>query len=358
MNAVVLALGRAPQLALLGFDLLRPAHSAWIAAGLGFLALGIWSLRRRKRERERLVAARHASRFLPGFAPGLATARVVLAALALCFLAFAVTGPVRGYTEKSVARKGLDLVVCIDTSRSMLVRDLRPDRLTRAKREVAGLIERMKGDRLALVAFAGEARDVAPLTHDRTTLRALLERVTTEENTKGGTDLGVALSHALESFDGQAAAYEAVVILTDGEDLEGRGLEVARTAAERGVRVYIVGMATEGGGKIPQAAGDGRESFVVDETGREVISTLNEASLVEIAKLTGGEYIAAAKSAVPLEELYLRRINRLEGRELEGGIEYVPHDRFQWFLAVALACMIVEGALRERRRSARQEGVA
>lgn len=343
-------------LAVLGFDLLRPYHSAWIAAGAVLLAAGIWSLRRRRRERERLVAVRHAQRFLPRFSPTLAVARVVLAVVAVFFLAVALTGPVRGYTEKKVARRGLDLVVCIDTSRSMLVRDLRPDRLTRAKREVAGLIDTMGGDRIALVAFAGEARDVAPLTHDRTTLKALLERINTDENTKGGTDLGAALTHALEMFDGQTAAHEAVVVLTDGEDLEGQGLEVARTAAERGIRIYIVGMATEGGGKIPQVGSDGRETFVTDEEGREVISVLDDASLAEIARTTDGEYLAAARSAVPLEELYVRRINRMEGRELDGGIEYVPHDRFQWFLAVAMACMIVEGALRERRRAPRAGG--
>jgi Ca-activated chloride channel family protein len=249
-----------------------------------------------------------------------------------------------------VARRGLDLVVCIDTSRSMLVRDVRPDRLTRAKREVAGLIERMHGDRIALVAFAGESRDISPLTHDRTTLRALLERVDTAENTKGGTDLGAALSHALQLFDGRSGAHEAIVVVTDGEDLEGKGLEQAKLAAERGIRIYVVGMATEAGGKIPQAGADGRESFVKDEDGREVVSSLSDGTLREIAKAADGEYLAATQSAVPLEELYLQRINRLEGRELEGGIEYVPHDRYQWFGAVALAAMVLEGALRERRK--------
>ena len=342
-------------LAWLGFDLLRPQHAAWFAPVVLTVAVSLLALRWRRRERERLVYARHAARFLPQFSPRRAVARAVLASIALAFLAFAALGPVRGYTERATARKGLDLVVCIDTSRSMLVRDLRPDRLTRAKREVAGLIERMHGDRVALVAFSGDARDVAPLTHDRTTLKALLERVSPEENTKGGTDIGNALQHALQLFDGRTGSHEAIVMLTDGEDLEGRGLELAKTAQERGIRIYVVGMATEGGGKIPLALEGGREAFTTDESGKEVVSELSDASLREIAATSGGEYVPAMSSPIPLEDLYERRINRLEGRELAGSLEYVPHDRFQWFLAVALACMVIEGALRERRRAPREE---
>ena len=345
-------------LALFGFDLMRPEHAAWLAAGLATLLLGLRSLRLRRLERERLVAPRHARRFLPGFSSASATARVVFASAALLFLAFALTGPVRGYTERSVQRRGLDLVVCTDTSRSMLVRDLRPDRLTRAKREVGGLVDRLHGDRIALVAFAGEARDVSPLTHDRTTLRALLERVSTDENTKGGTDLGAALAHALALFDGRNGAHEAVVMLTDGEDLEGHGLEIAKQAEARGIRVYVVGMATETGGKIPQTAPDGRESFVVGEDGREVVSALADDSLQQLARSSGGDYVAATRSATPLEDLYEHRINRLEGRAMEGGLERVPHDRFQWFLVLALACMSIEAVLRERRRAGAHGGGA
>jgi Ca-activated chloride channel family protein len=305
-----------------------------------------------------LVAARHTARFLPGFSRAKALARIACAIAAAVFLAIGLTGPVRGYTERAVQRRGLDLVVCIDTSRSMLVRDLRPDRLTRAKREVAGMVERMHGDRVALVAFAGEARDVAPLTHDRTTLRALLERVSPADNTLGGTDIGVALQHALDLFDGQSGAHEAIVVLTDGEDLGGKGLEVAKAAAARGIRVYVVGMATEAGGKIPDVRPDGSERFVVDESGKEVVSQLGGESLAQIAAATGGDFLPATRSVTPLEEIYSQRISKLEGRELAGGVERVPHDRFQWFLVLALGCMLVEAGLRERKRASVAGGVA
>jgi Ca-activated chloride channel family protein len=189
-------------------------------------------------------------------------------------------------------------------------------------------------------------------------LRALLDRVSPDENTKGGTDLGAALTHALQLFDGASGAHEAIVLVTDGEDLEGKGLQVAKTAAERGIRVYVVGMATVAGGKIPQVGANGRESFVSDEEGREVVSTLDIASLQALAHSTGAEFIAATGSATPLEDLYNQRINRLEGRTLEGTVAHVPHDRFQWFLVVALACMLVEAGLRERGRAPARSGGA
>lgn len=340
-------------MSLLGFELLRPAALLACLAAVPMALAALYGLRARRREREKLVARRHLERFLPGFSEGRARLRAALAVVALALLGLALAGPVRGYTLRSVQRRGLDIVVCIDTSRSMLVRDLRPDRLSRAVREVSGLIDRMEGDRMALVAFSGDARDVAPLTHDRTTLQALLRTVHPRDNTKGGTDLGAALNHALALFDGRTGAHEAIVLLTDGEDLAGEGLAAARDAAERGIRIYVVGMGQEQGGKIPVLGEDGLEAFVTDDSGNEVVSALDGSSLEEIARVTGGDYLAASRAAAPLQELYDLRIARLEGRDLDGGQESVPHDRFQWALVLALACMLIESGLRERSRRAR-----
>jgi Ca-activated chloride channel family protein len=333
-----------------GFVLLRPGLLAVALLALPLVAVGLYGRAAARRGRARLVAPRHAARFLPGHSEGRGLVRLVLAAAACALVGLALAGPVRGFTMRSVTRRGLDLVVCIDTSNSMLVRDIRPDRLTRALREVGGLIDRLRGDRMALIAFSGEAREVAPLTHDRTTLRALLERVTPEDNRVGGTSLGAALSAALSMFDGRTGAHEAIVVLTDGEDLAGEGLAIAATAAERGIRVYVVGMGTEQGGKIPLTDAEGEERFLTDRQGVEVVSALSGETLRELARKTGGDYLAASRSPAPLEELYQMRISRLEGRALDG-TEWVPHDRYQWALALALACMLIEAGLRERTRA-------
>lgn len=329
----------------LGFDLLRPELAALLVCGPLLFFIAYAGLRARARARAKLVAARNQPKFLPGFSENRARLRVWLAACGAMLCALALIGPVRGYTLRDVERKGIDLVICLDTSRSMLVQDLKPDRLTRARREINGLLEKLQGDRVALIAFAGDVRHVAPLTHDRPTLESFVETLTPDDNLKGGTDIGGALEAALKLFDGRSGSHEAVVLITDGEDLEGRGLEVAKKARDRGIRIFVVGMATSAGGKIPDAG----RGFVRDEAGKEVVSVLGGESLAAIADTSGGAYIAADSSPIPLEELFEKRISKLESRELFAGKERIPHDRYQWPLVLAAVCMLGEAALRERR---------
>lgn len=329
----------------LGVEVLYPAALWWALLAPVVFAFALLGWRRRTREREMLIAAHLVDSVLGGYSTNRALARVLLAGAATVGIAIALIGPVSGFSLREVQRKGLDLVLCIDTSRSMLVQDLKPDRLTRARREIVGLLEHLQGDRAALLAFSGDVRDVAPLTHDRSTLEIFVDTLSPEDNVRGGTDIGAVLDRALSLFDGRTGAHEAVVLLTDGEDLEGKGLAVAKTAKERGIRVYVVGMATEDGGKIP----DGARGFVRDEAGAEVVSKLGRESLVAIANETGGAYLAADSSPTPLEELFEKRISKLEGRQLFAGKERIPHDRYQWPLVLAALCMILEMGLRERR---------
>ncbi|MBL8858924.1 MAG: VWA domain-containing protein [Planctomycetes bacterium] len=330
---------------LFGVEILYPQAVWWIALAPFVFAVTLWGWRARTRDRERLIAAHLQPRVLGGYSKNRALARVLLACSATVLIAIALLGPVSGFSLRDVQRKGLDLVLCVDTSRSMLVQDLKPDRLTRARREVVGLLGKLQGDRAAILAFSGDVRDVAPLTHDRKTLEIFVDTLSPEDNMRGGTDIGAVLRRALDLFDGRTGAHEAIVLLTDGEDLEGQGLEIAQTAKERGIRIYIVGMATEPGGKIP----DGARGFVRDEAGQEVVSKLGRESLSAIADATGGVFITADSSPTPLEELHEKRISKLEGRQLFAGKERIPHDRFQWPLALAALCMLVETGLRERR---------
>ena len=334
----------------LGFSLLRPAALLWILAVPTLLAFGAWGLAARGRDLRRLVHTRHLRRFAPRYSHTLSVARLVLAGGAVFFLALATIGPVRGYSLREVERKGLDLVICLDTSRSMLVEDLRPNRLERAKREINGLLEKLKGDRVAVLAFAGDVRQVAPLTHDRVTLASFVATLSPRDNLLGGTNIGAALSSALELFDGRSGSHEAIVLLTDGEDVEGKGLAIAEEAAAMGIRIYVVGMGTTEGGKIS----DESRGFAREESGVEHVSMLDGQTLERIADSTGGAYLSAGSVALPLEELYEKRMVHLETRALWAGREKIPHDRFQWPLVLALVCMVVEGATRERR-PAREE---
>jgi len=338
----------------IGFEFLRPGLF-WLLflAPLAFFAG--WAARARSRaELARWVAARHELRFLPGWSRTRGYLRVALGAAGLLFLALAALGPVRGFTYRAVSRKGLDLVVCLDTSRSMLAQDLRPSRLERAKREIVGLMDRLAGDRVALVAFSGDARDITPLTRDKQTLEGLLKFVTTEDNHEGGTDLAAAIEHALTLFDGRTGAHEAIVLLTDGEDLAGKAAAQAQEAVKRHIRVFVVGVGTEAGGKIPLVDEKGNASFLRDPEGNEVVTKLERESLIALARSTGGDFLSAEQSPTPLEDLYRARVSRIEGREIEGGERRVPYDRFQWPLALGVLCLLFELGLRETKRVRRE----
>jgi Ca-activated chloride channel family protein len=328
----------------LGFEILHPAWALVLLVAPLVLALGWWALRARARGRAALVGRRQLARFLPLFSENRARLRVGLAAGGALFLALALLGPVRGFTLRDVQRKGLDLVLCLDTSRSMLVQDIKPDRLTRAKREITGLLAELEGDRAALLSFSGDVRDVAPLTHDKAALADFVEAQSPDDNLRGGTDIGAVLEQALSLFDGRTGAHEAIVLLTDGEDLEGRGLAVARKAQERGIRIYVVGVGTQLGGKIPEGRG-----FQRDEQNQEVVSALDGRSLQQIAEITGGAYLSAEGSAFPLQEIHEKRIAKLETRELFAGKERIPHDRYQWPLVLGALCLLGSSGLRERR---------
>ena len=334
----------------LGLDLLH-AHDAWmLLLAPPVVAFGLWGVTRRRRALGTLSHPARMERLVPGFSALRAVARVALGGVVLLLLGFALLGPARGYTLRESISRGIDVVVCIDTSRSMLAEDLRPSRIERARREVRGFLDGLRGDRAALVAFAGDARDVAPLTHDTETLKGLLKQVAPIDNRVGGTDLAAALEHSLSLFDGRTGSHEAIVLVTDGEDLEGRALDVAREARERGIRVFVVGIGTATGGKIPVTLRDGRQGFLRGPDGEEVVSKLDGTTLARLAEETGGAYLSTEDVAAPLETLYHQNMSHLEGREVVGGQKRIPHDRFQWPLGLGLVCMIVEAGLREQRR--------
>jgi von Willebrand factor type A domain len=237
--------------------------------------------------------------------------RFVLAVTGLFLAVLAVMGPAWGAAESGV--EGTDIVICLDVSRSMLARDVEPDRLSRAKSDIKALAGGAKGDRLGLVVFAGEARAMVPLTEDMTSFAELLDLADPTSVARGGTDLGSALEAALEVLGGQPGA---VLLYTDGEDLGGRGLAAARLFAERGIKVHCVGLGTELGSKIATEGG-----FVRDSSGKEVVSALDSRGLAAIAEATGGTFGDRAPAIS-----VARRAAGPERRE----------NRYQWFLAPAV----------------------
>jgi Ca-activated chloride channel family protein len=252
-----------------------------------------------------------------------------------------------GFHWEEVKREGVDLVVALDTSKSMLTADVAPNRLARAKLAVQDLLAELAGDRIGLVAFAGTAFVQCPLTLDRDAFRESLDAVDVGIIPRGGTNLTVAIDTALGAFEGRQGSHQALVLITDGEDHEGKVEDAVKRATERGVKVYTVGIGTAEGELIPVEGG-----YLKDRKGQVVKSRLDEGTLKKIAVDTGGVYLHAAGADLGLKDLYRDHVASMEKRELASTLERRYEHRFQIPLAVALLCLVAEPLVGERRTHA------
>lgn len=279
-------------------------------------------------------------------------ARATRLSAALLCLHLCVMEPRYGAETVQVERRGLDIIFALDTSRSMLARDAEPTRLAAARRDVLAVLPELRGgDRAALVAFAGRARRMVPLTHDMDSFRQLLEGVDENAVLQGGSDLAAALERCLALVEEANYNTSVIVLLTDGEDREGRARAMAGTAAERGVVVHAVGYGSPRGSKILLEVA-GRQRFLTDDKGEDVVSSLDIDSLRAVVEETGGEFLQASRMVLPLQELKRKRLDPLSRRGFDPEEETVFKTRFQWVLLPAMLLLLIEMILcRGSRRS-------
>jgi uncharacterized protein (DUF58 family) len=203
--------------------------------------------------------------------------------------------------------RSMDVLICLDVSRSMLAQDLAPTRLRAAKNSIRALTEFARSDRFALISFAGEARISIPLTHDGTSFAQLVDLAGPDSVRRGGSDLGAALRTAKTALHGRDGAGAVVLLLTDGEDLQQGALEMAEQFQTAGIRLHTIGFGSEPGSKIALNANEG-QTFLRDADGLEVISKMNRSSLEQLAQLTGGQFVDASTGQDCLVRLYQRAI--------------------------------------------------
>lgn len=281
-------------------------------------------------------------------------AALVLAGLSLALLALAEVK--YGFTWEEVERRGVDIVVALDVSDSMLVEDAgaggKLSRLERAKREITDLLRIMEGDRIGLVAFAGTAFIECPLTLDYTAAEIFLDDVDTDLIPVKGTAIGAALREAVKAFDGGSHQSRAVILITDGEDHSGEALKAAEEAKTQGVRVFTIGIGRDEGSPIPGPDGGYRR----DRRGELVLSRLDETTLQKVALTTGGRYVRSVTGDVDLEKIYAQGIKAtLEDQDLGSKRRQHWKDRFQWLLAGSLVALAVEPLVGERKRRRRSD---
>src|SRR5262245_16259263 len=279
-----------------------------------------------------------------------AVRRTAVRLAALLLVVVALAGPKWGFHWQEVHREGIDLVVALDTSRSMLASDVKPNRLERAKYAIMDLLPLLQGDRIGLVAFAGTAFLECPLTLDYAAFERSLRAVDVGIIPRGGTAIARAIDTALDALDARQGKYEAIILITDGEDHEGDVKEAAQRAADAGVKIFTIGIGTPEGELLPLDKG----GFVKDRSGQVVKSRLNDETLKDIALATGGAYVQGLGPSLGLDQVFRDHIATMERREVASTLERRYEEGFQIPLVLALLLLAVEALMPQRRGAVRR----
>jgi len=260
--------------------------------------------------------------------------------LSMVMLVFAASGPQIGTRLAPLDRKGVDLVFTIDVSTSMNAEDVKPSRLEKAKFEISQMIRQLKGDRVALIVFAGSSHMYLPLTTDYEAARLFLDKIDTQMIPTQGTALSSALQTGLSAFTEDDSKYKVLVLVTDGEDHEGQAIDLAKQAASRGMIIHTVGVGTASGSLIPVVDKQGIRDYKRDGSGKLITSVINEAILNDIANAGNGTYVKFDNKPANFRGI-MTAIDSMEKRTLKSHIYSEYEDRYQSFAILSMGLMVV-----------------
>ena len=271
--------------------------------------------------------------------------------LGIIFIVLASVGPQIGMKLTELTRQGVDIFILLDTSTSMNAVDVKPSRMEKAKYELGRLLNNLEGDRVGLIAFAGSAHLHCPLTEDYSASRLFLNRMDTDLITTQGTDLAAAIQLALDHVEEDDEKFKVFVLVSDGEDHQGEAITLAEQARDLGIIIHTLGVGTLAGGPIPIYDDKGnRIEFKKNRSGQVVTSTLNESTLDEIARITGGIYIHVENQVNAITPI-LEEIDQMEKRELKSHVFSQYEDRYQVFLIIGLLLFSAEFVISTRTKN-------
>lgn len=334
----------------LRFNHLEALNWLWLVAAAA--ALVAWALTSQRRRLQRMATDVVLARLVPSLSVARRATRSGLVLAAMVLLVVSLLDPRWGVTYEEVQQQGIDMFIAVDVSRSMLAEDVRPNRLERAKQYARDLLDEVGGDRVGLITFAGVPSLACPLTVDYGALRLSLDEAAPELVARGGSNIGDALRLAGESFTDDVKDYKVVVLLTDGEDHDSFPVEAAAQLHEDlGVRVYAVGLGdSEDGARIPVEQA-GQRVYLVHE-GQQVWTRMDDDLLRSIALAADGAYVPAGTRPVDLGRVYEERIAPATKRDFGTARIRQYHVQFQWFAGLALALLLIEMLVADRRTRA------
>ncbi|MDB6152223.1 MAG: Mg-chelatase subunit ChlD [Chthoniobacteraceae bacterium] len=333
--------------------MIKFAAPLWLWCALigvpALIGLFLWSARRSRARLAGIVAERLREQMLSSVHFKKRRIKGLLIVSGITLLLIALARPLAGFLPMQVERSSVDFFVALDLSRSMLAEDADGQRLKAAKGAVGRLLTNLSNDRVGLIAFAGEAFVAAPMTQDHEAVRRNLDALETTSIAKAGSDIAVAIKLAQKTFENGEYESKALVIISDGEELQGDAIIAAREAAGKGIRIFTIGAGSAAGTRIPDAKQGGPLKFAKNEFGREVITRLNERVLQQIAASGQGFYEPLGKEGDGLLSTYRRGLEPLsKGMKTRPSRDMI--DYFQWPLGLAIALLLGEMLLSDRRR--------
>ncbi|MBA7625812.1 hypothetical protein ES703_33244 [subsurface metagenome] len=286
---------------------------------------------------------------MPMRSPARRNFKFILFFFSLFFIIIALARPQFGSKLEEVKREGIEMIIALDVSRSMLAEDIKPNRLERAKQALITLINRMQDDKIGMIVFAGNAYTQLPITTDYISAKLFLSNINTEIVSRQGTAIASAIELGIKSFTQDTEASKVIVIISDGENHEGDAIAAAGKAAEKGIKIYTIGMGSPQGAPIPLLQRSGVQGgFLKDRQGEVIISRMDPVMLRRIAAVGEGEFFKASTGNVGLSRLY-NNLNSLNKSEIETKMYSEYEDKFHYFVAVALLLLLLDLLILERK---------
>ncbi len=307
-----------------------------------FLGLALW-MGARKRRLRKLGDEALVTELMPSWSKSKRWVRSVLYSLAFFFFVIGLSRPQIGAKLKEYKVKGAEIMVVLDVSNSMLAQDYSPNRLERAKLAISRITDKLQGDRIGLIIFAGSSFVQLPITSDYVSAKMFLSNISTESIPIQGTAIGDAINTAIRSFSAQSENSRAIIVITDGENHEDDAVAAASQAAEAGIKVYTIGVGSPDGQPIPMDGG-----LLRDKEGNIVVTRLDEDTLKEIAQAGGGAYVRAGNDEFGLTPI-ISDIKKLQEEEYSSVVFEEYDEQFMYFLAIALVLFVLEMLIGERK---------
>jgi Ca-activated chloride channel homolog len=312
------------------------------------LLLYLITVRYQRKQMHKWGDERLLSRLMPDFSATRGLVKFILWSLALGIMVLALARPQFGTKLSEVKRKGIEMIIALDVSNSMMAEDIQPNRLENAKMAISRLVDQLENDKIGLIVFAGDAYIQMPVTTDYQAAKLFLNTINTQIVPRQGTAIESAIRLAMRSFTPNSEKSRAIVIITDGENHEEGATEAAKEAADGGIIIHTIGIGSAQGVPIPVTSAGGQKDYRTDHEGKVIISKLNESLLREVAAAGGGSYVRATASRTGLNTI-LDEMNKMEKQEIQMKVYAEYDEQFLYYAGLALLLLLIDFALGSRK---------